>query len=155
MTRIQFHQLPLARRQLPTRAAGRAVSPAAPASAGMAVDIRDDGAALYLDADLPGVAADSIGVHFENGLLTIEAQRGAADAAAGSAAEHGGHEPADNDGAPQRWLRRERVRGRIERRFRLPDDIDVEAISAAYSDGVLSLRIPRSQALSRRIAVKH
>ena len=140
MTRIQFHQLPLVRRQLPARAAASAT---APASTGMAVDIRDDGTALYLDADLPGVAADSIGVHFERGLLTIDAERAGIEIGAAG------------DAAAQRWLRQERASGRVERRFRLPEDIDIEAISAEYSDGVLSLRIPRSQALSRRIAVQH
>lgn len=140
MTRIQFHQLPLVRRQLPARAAASAT---APASTGMAVDIRDDGTALYLDADLPGVAADSIGVHFERGLLTIDAERAGIEI--GDAGDTG----------EQRWLRQERASGRVERRFRLPEDIDIEAISAEYSDGVLSLRIPRSQALSRRIAVQH
>lgn len=103
-----------------------------------AVDVIETEQAYTIEADLPGVKADSIEVTFEQGLLTLSAERAEAEA-----------------GEDSRWLRRERSATRSSRSFRLPEEIDEAAISAEYRDGVLRLTVPRSQPVSRRIPVAH
>lgn len=91
---------------------------------------------LWLHVDLPGVAADSLDVSVERGVLTLSGQR--------------------------RWHREEgdqvlineRHAGEFRRQVQLSDAVDVEHIEADFHDGVLTLRIPLApQALSRRIPV--
>jgi HSP20 family protein len=48
----------------------------------------------------------------------------------------------------------ERVYGRFERSFRLPEQVKAEAIRARYDNGVLTIDIPKSEeAKPREIAV--
>lgn len=133
MTRLQLRPLSPFRHSVLRPAQMPAESSHVPA-----VDVRETEKVYTIEADLPGVRADSIEVTFEQGLLTLSAERAAADAAEDS-----------------RWLRRERNATRSSRSFRLPEEIDESAISAEYRDGVLRLTIPRSQSVSRRIPVSH
>lgn len=41
------------------------------------------------------------------------------------------------------WRRKEFYSGAFERRFQLPEGVDVEAISAKYDNGVLELTLPK------------
>jgi HSP20 family protein len=101
-----------------------------------ACDITDSGAEYTLTADLPGTGKDQINVTFEDGVLSIRA--GVASPAEGRA-----------------FLRREYGVGDFERQFRVGEDVDIEAISADYEQGVLTVRLPKAKAAaSRQIAVR-
>src|SRR5690606_36359054 len=79
----------------------------------------------------------SIDVSVEERTLTIRAERTARSS--------------DAD-----WLVRERPSGTFARSLTMGRGLDLEAISATYNDGVLSLTIPVSeQAKPRRIEVAH
>lgn len=97
------------------------------------VDVRDEQERLVILADMPGMSREQITVKAENGqiILSGERQPSAFD---------------NNGGQPQgRYTHRERSQGRFERRFRLPDDVDVAAIEARYAQGVLEVILPKNE----------
>jgi len=98
-------------------------------------DIWEGEEELLLFGDLPGVAPDDLDIRFENRELTIS----------GKVAERGG-----SDGGY-----REYGIGDFHRTFTVGESIDVEKISADMQDGVLKLRLPKSEKLKpRRIKVQ-
>lgn len=101
------------------------------------VDIIERPDELLVRADMPGVRGDAIDVRFENGLLTI----------------HGRVEPRPMDGA--KCLRQEYEVGDFHREFAVSELIDATQISASHQDGVLELRLPKSEAVKpRKISVQ-
>ena len=103
----------------------------------MPVDLYRDGDRYVLHADLPGIDPGSIDVDLDGGQLTIRAQR-TADGREGV-----------------RWLARGRGAGSFLRQFSLGDGVDLDAISASYESGVLSVIIPVSErAKPRKIEVE-
>lgn len=104
-----------------------------------AVDVKEDGKAYLIKADIPGVAAKDVEVTLENGVLTIRGER---------KSEH--KEERDN------YHRIERFSGSFSRRFTLPDAADGDGVEAEMKNGVLKLRIPKQEkAVSRRIEIKN
>jgi HSP20 family protein len=100
------------------------------------VDILEQGDELLVLADVPGAKGDAIDVKFEDGMLEIHAP---------VAPRHG-------DG--QTYLLRQYGVGDYYRSFRISEAIDAAKISAEYADGVLTLHLPKAEALKpRKIAV--
>jgi HSP20 family protein len=107
-----------------------------PTTRAMPVDLFRDGDRYVLNADMPGLDPGSVDVDVDGQLLTIRAQRTAAR----------------REGV--KWLVQERPEGSYMRQFTLGDGIDIEHISADYTNGVLSVIIPISErAKPRKIAV--
>ncbi|GAA3428289.1 Hsp20/alpha crystallin family protein [Streptosporangium sandarakinum] len=79
---------------------------------------------VLLKFDLPGADPDSVEVTVDRGVLTVSARRE--------------EEYAEDD----RLFVRERPMGTFTRRVYLSEHLDSEKIDAAYSNGVLALRIP-------------
>jgi HSP20 family protein len=51
--------------------------------------------------------------------------------------------------------RTERFQGRFQRAVRLPDKVDANAIKAAYTDGVLTVELPKAEeAKPKQIKIK-
>jgi len=100
-------------------------------------DIRESADAFVLVTDLPGVEQESLGVSLEKGLLTIQGRR---------------QRKTFGDEYALRWG--ETQDADFRRSFRIPEEIDAENIGAELSHGVLTLTLPKSQAVSRRIEVK-
>lgn len=92
---------------------------------------------IVLKAELPEMKREDIAVTFENHVLTLSGERKAAyDANAGT------------------LHRTERQYGSFSRSFTLPPTVDGNRISAAYKDGVLTVRLPqREEAKPKQIAV--
>ena len=100
-------------------------------------DIYETDEELVIELDVPGVAEDGLDVRFENGVLTLA----------------GKVQARDRDG--NRHLLREYQVGDFHRAFQMGEAIDVERISAEYTDGVAVLRVPKAEgAKPRRIEVK-
>ncbi|ERF56193.1 MAG: Hsp20/alpha crystallin family protein [Cutibacterium granulosum] len=109
-----------------------------PASVAMPMDLYRDGDKYVAAIDLPGVDPASIDIDVEEGTLTIRAER----------RSHAGEDA--------QWLSRERAVGTFARRLNLGSGLATDRISADYSDGVLSLTIPVSEAAKpRKIQVQH
>ena len=103
-----------------------------------AVDVTENKKAYVVSAELPGLKKDDIHISFENDMLILSGER---------KMEH--EEKKDS------FHRIERAYGKFERSFRLPDDVDVEAIKANYKNGVLTIEIPKSEkALPKQIEIK-
>jgi len=96
------------------------------------VDIIEAGNELKLLVDMPGVSSDSIEVGFENGTLSV----------------HGRVKPRDCE--QQDYLMREYDIGDFHRNFEIGETIDAAGICAEYADGVLTLRLPKVEALKPR-----
>lgn len=102
-----------------------------------AVDIHEYADRYELHADIPGVDPAGIDITLERGVLTLSGER----TAVATSAER---------------QRNERVNGRFERRFTLPDTVNSESVSASGKHGVLQIVIPkREQEQPRKIAVTH
>ena len=102
-------------------------------------DITDKGDAFVLEADLPGFKKDDIKIDLENDRLTIKAER------------HSEHEENRNG-----CIRRERHFGTFERSFDV-SGIETQSIKANYTDGVLTLTLPKRPELvpdNRSIAIE-
>ena len=99
-----------------------------------AVDVFENENELLVVADMPGVTQDRLNVHFERGRLTIEGRRAETSGAARLA---------------------EARNADFRRTFLVPQGIDSEQITAALSQGVLEVHLPKHASLKpRRIEVK-
>ena len=102
----------------------------------MPMDAWRQGDDFVIEFDLPGVATESIDLDVERNVLTVRAER---------LARNGDWET----------LATERPRGLFSRQLVLGDNLDLERIDAAYSDGVLRLTIPVAErAKPRKIQVR-
>jgi len=103
---------------------------------GIPMDIVRRGESLVVHVDLPGVASDKIDLTVENHVLTISAERRASYS--------------END----QILAQERFDGVMTRRLRVPEWVDADAVTADYTDGVLTVALPLAEmAKPRRIQV--
>lgn len=100
------------------------------------VDIYETKDGLWLWADMPGVDEDTLNIHLDNGVLTIEGQV--------DVKEYENVTP----------LYTEYNVGNYVRRFTLSNDVDSDRIVARMQHGVLALEIPKAErAKPRRITV--
>jgi HSP20 family protein len=91
-----------------------------------------------LTAELPGVKAEDIDISVENELLTLRGSRQQ-------------NEPEEG----VTYHRRERRCGSFSRTFRLPFQVDADAVEATLENGMLNVVLPRAEAdMPRKIAVK-
>lgn len=103
----------------------------------VAVDIREEEDAFFVDAEVPGLAAEDVKVDVEKNVLTIRGER-----------------KSENEEAEGKYRRVERRYGSFSRSFTLPETVDADAISADLRDGVLGVRLPKKEAPTpRNIAV--
>jgi HSP20 family protein len=100
------------------------------------VDVLETDDEILVYADMPGVAAEDVDVRFENGELAVHGRR---------AASHPDK---------PRTAREFEVTGYF-RSFRVTEQIAADRIEAALKNGVLTLHLPKVEAVKpRRIAVK-
>jgi len=88
---------------------------------------------IRIVAELPGVKEDDIDLTIEDGMLTLSGEKRS--------------ERKDESGYSERSY------GRFERRITLPSNVDEEKCSADFSNGVLTVTLPRAaeKARGRRI----
>ncbi len=96
------------------------------------VDIRDDGGAYAVEADLPGVRKEDIRLTVEQDILTIKACH---------------HK--DSQEKKEGYLIRERSSGTYERAFRL-ENVDQNAVEASFEHGILKVKLPKRNAQSSK-----
>ena len=103
-----------------------------------AVDISEDDEAYLIRAELPGVNRDDVKVQVHDGVLTLQGER-----------------KSEKEEKGKKVHRVERFYGNFMRSFTLPDNVDEENINADYKDGILTLKLPKSEkAKPRSIDVK-
>ena len=84
-------------------------------------------------ASMPGVKPEDIQVSIEDNVLTIKGS---------TATEH-----QESEGA---YLMRERRSGSFHRALRLPESVDPDKVEPRYSNGVLTITIPKAEAKRAR-----
>jgi len=108
------------------------------ASAQMPMDLYRSGDHYVMHVDLPGIDPGTIDVNVEDRTLTIRAERTAR---------------VEQD---VQWLAKERPAGTYARQLTVGRGLALDAISATYTDGVLTLTIPvAEESKPRRIEVQH
>ncbi|MBP5200092.1 MAG: Hsp20/alpha crystallin family protein [Schwartzia sp.] len=104
------------------------------------VDVKDNGDAYELTAELPGVKKEDIALRYENSYLTIEAKK---------------EERKDEKDEGGNYIRRERSTGSVSRSFYI-DGIDESKVAAEFADGVLKVDLPKQTKaeVARQIEIK-
>jgi len=100
------------------------------AKAVMKTDVHEHDDHYEIDIDLPGFKKDEIQLDLQNGYLTIAAQK-----ALEKNKEHEG-----------KLIRQERYSGSMSRSFYVGEYVTEEDIKAKFTDGVLTLEVPRKEA---------
>jgi HSP20 family protein len=96
-------------------------------SAGLPLDIRQTDEAYVIEASVPGYSPEQVQVTVDKNWLVIHADRN--------------QESETTEGG---YVRRERRSASLHRRLALPEEVDVERISASFSNGELAITVPRS-----------
>jgi HSP20 family protein len=128
-------------------------APAQPTPAFMpAADILETAEGFELHLALPGVKKEAVNIEFLDGQLVISGDRtnpaAAAKEAAATATEANGADEnkpavvAPEAPAAPKFRRVETNYGTFSRSFRLPETVNVKAISAELTDGILRLTLP-------------
>ena len=97
---------------------------------GVPVDLWETKDAYHLRADLPGLTAEDIEINATSDTITF-----------------GGEIKAQADATEDSWLRQERRAGKFQRAFTLPVQIDSNAVTATFTNGILDLVLPKSEAV--------
>ncbi len=102
------------------------------------VDVLETAEEFQIKAELPEVKKEDIKVSVDEGVLRIEGERK--------------HEKEEKG---KRYHRVERSYGSFLRTFTLPENVDSSKVRAEYKDGLLNVRVPKSEkAATRAIDVK-
>lgn len=106
-----------------------------------AANIRETDTAFHVELAAPGMKKDDFKIELSDDLLSIRTEKKS--------------ETEEKDG---KYTKREFNYTSFVRSFRLPEEVDVEKITAEYHDGVLSLDIPKMEveekSKTRQIAIK-
>jgi HSP20 family protein len=90
------------------------------------IDVVDDGAALRISAELPGMDREDVEIRVEDDVLVLR-----------------GEKHLESQTEDQGCYRLERAFGRFERVIPLPDGVDVERAEARFDKAVLTIRLPK------------
>ena len=105
----------------------------------LALDVAEDGENFVVKASLPGMQPEDIDVSITNNVLTIK-----------------GEMKEDQEIKQEDYHLRERRFGSFMRSVTLPTPVEADKVGATYENGVLTLHIPKSEAVKpKRIAVQN
>lgn len=93
-------------------------------------DIYEEGDDIVLELEIPGTTKEDLNVSVENNRLTIRGER---------------REEKTVEEEERNYYRSERIYGQFQRSFSLPQDVDAEQIHAEYDEGVLTVRVPKTE----------
>ena len=101
------------------------------------VDISETENQYEVKAEIPGLKKEDIKLSVEDNVLTLSGER-----------------KYENETEKKNYHRIERAYGKFERSFRLPREVDAGNIKANYKNGVLTVHIPKVEAVKpKEIAV--
>ena len=102
------------------------------------VDIEETELNYLIRAELPGLSKEKVKVTVEDGVLTLSGERDLERKVEGKTFHH-----------------IERLHGTFTRSFTLPENAEAESVSANYKDGLLEIRVAKSEeALPKSIEVR-
>lgn len=98
------------------------------------VDIEESENQYVVTLDVPGVAKENIKIEVHNRVLTVS-----------------GEKKSERTEKSADFHLTERVSGKFERRFTLPENVNADKVEAKHEHGVLSLTIPKSEAAKPKL----
>lgn len=98
----------------------------APATPPVAVNVREDNTAFHLDVAAPGLNKNEFKISVVGTKLTVAYHHEAPDA-----------------GQNNTFTRHEFAQTNFERSFQLPKNVNIDQIQATYTDGILTLDLPK------------
>jgi HSP20 family protein len=109
-----------------------------PANFGLAVDVLENEDGFVVKASMPGINPDDVNITFEDNVLSIK-----------------GEIVEEEEKEEENYHIHERRSGSFGRRMRFPVDVNAEAVEATYTNGVLTLEVPKVEEVKpKRIEVK-
>ena len=103
-----------------------------------AIDVAEEKDSFLVRADLPGLSKDDVSVTLQDNYLTIKGEKK--------------HEVETKEAS---YYHKERAYGTFTRTIALPVTVDAKKIDAQFKDGVLHVRLPKSEeAKPKQIDVK-
>lgn len=103
-----------------------------------AIDVYEDKDDIVVKAELPGMTKDDVQVKLSDHLLTIK-----------------GEKRKEEEIKEENYYRSERAYGSFVRSLELPKDVHPEKVKAAFKNGVLEIRLPKTEeAKTKEITVK-
>ncbi len=102
------------------------------------VDISEDKHAFYIHAELAGVKPSDVKVNVDKNILTISGKKQSTIKTDGS------DESQSQERSAQAHLEERRF-GEFSRSFTLPDSVDAKNLEAKFTDGILTLQIPKKE----------
>lgn len=100
-------------------------------TASMKCDVKELDQSYQIDMQLPGYDKDDVEVSVDKGYLTVSAS----------------HNENKEDKEDGKYIRKECFTGSCQRSFYVGDTVKGEDISAAFNNGILSLTVPKAEAL--------
>lgn len=97
------------------------------------VDVTENDEAYELRAELPGMKKEDIHVSIEDNVLCLK-----------------GEKKQESESNTKNVHRVERMYGKFERSFRIPNGVKTNEIKAKYENGVLTIRLPKSEEAKRK-----
>ncbi len=96
----------------------------------MNTDIRENEKEFLIDMELPGFNKEDIQAELKDGYMTITASH---------------NEEKEEKNKKQKFIRKERFSGCYKRSFYVGEAVTEEDISAKFSDGVLTVAVPKKE----------
>jgi HSP20 family protein len=96
-------------------------------------DLVESEDAYRIHLDLPGMRKDDLTINYQDNQLTVSGER-----------------TSDRTDENEEYVRVERSFGHFYRSFTLPRTVNAEDISATYENGVLTVRVPKTEAVKPR-----
>jgi len=97
------------------------------------VDIFEEGNDVVVKAEIPGMSKDEIDVNITDDVITIS-----------------GEKKSEEKIEKKDFFRLERSHGSFSRSLTLPVEIQTDNAKAAFKDGILEVRIPKSEAAKQK-----
>lgn len=97
------------------------------------VDVYEDKDEVVTKAELPGLTKDQISVSISDHLLTIK-----------------GEKKKEEDIEEENYRYSERAYGSFARTIELPAEVQADKAKASFKDGVLEIRVPKSEEAKRK-----
>jgi HSP20 family protein len=98
------------------------------------VDMFEEGDELVIKAEIPGMKKEEISIDFAGDVVTIS-----------------GEKKSEERTERKDYFRVERSFGSFSRKLHLPIDIQVDKAKASFKDGVLEIRMPKSEAEKQKV----
>lgn len=91
-------------------------------------DVSETGDEYIISIDLPGTSKEDVEVKYKDNRLTISGER-----------------KKEEEKEEENFLRKERYHGSFTRSFTLPSEVEKDDIKANFKEGVLTVKVPRSE----------